>query len=159
MQNSGEIIIRKLKHEDIDEVVQLIHHTLIISNKKDYSKEVIDALSIKYDRTHILGFCSRRTIFIASTKGKIVGTISLEKDTVYGLFVVPGWQGKGVGKMLLQFVEKYAFSRGITHIILSSSLTAYNFYYNNGYIPLRREENRQYGDVIIMKKMFKERKI
>lgn len=43
------------------------------------------------------------------------------------------YQGLGVGKMLMQGVEKHLLSRGIQHIELNARLTAVGFYTKFGY--------------------------
>ena len=53
--------------------------------------------------------------------------------------VYDNWQGKGVGKLLVQNAEVYAKEKGYTKIMLHARKVAMGFYAGMGYV--------QYGDV------------
>ena len=73
--------------------------------------------------------------FITSVRSLAVG---LENGFIHitGLAVKKEWQGKGIGKMLLDTHEDYAKSIGVTSIILNSGMKrkeAHEFYVKNGF--------------------------
>ena len=47
--------------------------------------------------------------------------------------VVSGLQGKGIGKVLLQFAENIARDRGFKKIVMHARKTAIGFYEKSGY--------------------------
>jgi len=49
------------------------------------------------------------------------------------------WQGKGIGKLLVQYAEAYAKSKGYTKVMLHARKVAVGFYAGMGY--------EQYGDM------------
>ena len=147
------IVIRKFEEEDAAAIAELIKETLSISNSRDYSPEIIKNLKSKYSEDSIRQTGESCSIFVAvSNAVGIVGTIGLKESTVFGLFVKPSWQKKGLGKKLLKFIERYAKQCGYSKLRLASSITAYGFYKRNGFIPVKNEVNEKYGEVIIMEK-------
>lgn len=147
------ITIREFEEEDAATIAELIRETLSISNSGDYSPEIIKNLKSKYGEDSIRQSGKSCSIFVAvNGSGGIVGTIGLKESTVFGLFVKPSWQKKGLGKRLLKFIERYAKQCGFSKLSLASSITAYGFYKRNGFIPVKNEVNEKFGEVIIMEK-------
>ena len=107
---------------------------------------------------------------IRDQTGKIVGfgmlrthnplpTFSQTAEVTY--FIHPDHTGKGLGKMLLGFLEKGAFDKGITNILANiSSLNpgSIKFHQMNGFIECGRfrkvgKKNGQEFDTVWMQKM------
>lgn len=74
-------------------------------------------------------------IFLSVKDDKILGTISLVKNQITGLYVDPAFSGKGVGKELLNFIEKYALKKGFKELYLFSIFGSEKFYLKNGFKP------------------------
>ena len=77
-------------------------------------------------------------MFVALLDNQIVGFGHMEKfndDTaeVCKLFVSPVHARKGIGSLLLQFLEVKAMADGYQNVRLKSSLNAKGFYEANGY--------------------------
>jgi len=68
---------------------------------------------------------------------KILGTVSFGEGQISGLYVDPEFAGRGVGKILLRFIEKYAKSKKMKSIYVFSTLNARDFYLKNGYKPVK----------------------
>lgn len=49
------------------------------------------------------------------------------------------WQGKGVGKLLVQYAEEFAKNKGYSKVMLHARKVAVGFYVGMGYV--------QYGDM------------
>ncbi len=127
------MIIRRYKTGDAKAIAALIHHSLIEINSQDYSKAVIRKL-INYFTPHMIEINAQtRQTLCAIIDGNIIGTVSLDHDTVYTLFVHPSYQRRGVGRGLMGYIEKTAKIKGIQIIHVPSSITALNFYKNLGY--------------------------
>ncbi|MCR5816407.1 MAG: GNAT family N-acetyltransferase [Ruminococcus sp.] len=63
---------------------------------------------------------------------KAVGTVSVVKNEICRLFVLPKCQGKGYGKELMEFAEA-EISKEYDEIILDASLSAKAIYLKRGY--------------------------
>ena len=78
---------------------------------------------------------------------KIIGASILEvgEKTVDSLYLNPDFIGKGFGKELLSFVEKFAKSKGILRLKLYPTEFALNFYKKMGYKIKRKFIGTQNG--------------
>jgi len=57
------------------------------------------------------------------------------------MFVLPEFQGKGYGSMLLDRLEQQAANKGYANVVLDSSLPAYSLYEKRGYVPIEYKKN------------------
>ena len=72
------------------------------------------------------------TIFIAEHKGKVIGCVLLHKidemqAQLRAMAVYNEWQGKGVGKLLVQAAEQYAIAHHYQRIILHARQSSVGF--------------------------------
>jgi len=72
----------------------------------------------------------------------------LKGNEVGSVFVRPDLHGKGIGKMLMDRVERVARQEGVEVLKAYSSLAAINFYRHLGY-EQRREKREPDGEVTI----------
>lgn len=77
-----------------------------------------------------------RIIVVAEQQSEIVGfgMINLDKATIEGLYLKPGWSDKGVGRLLLEKLESIATQNKIDALKANSTLNAVDFYHHMGYI-------------------------
>ena len=78
------------------------------------------------------------TIFIALHEGKTIGCVfmqPIDKKEVQlrAMAVYNEWQGKGVGRLLVQAAEEWAWNEGYNKIILHARKVAIGFYKTLGY--------------------------
>ncbi|PWK50785.1 GNAT family N-acetyltransferase [Pleionea mediterranea] len=68
-------------------------------------------------------------LWVVKTEGKIVGTIQFERPTkkngsvrgeIQKLFVDPAFRGRGIASKLVKLAEEYAFSIGISTLVLDT---------------------------------------
>lgn len=77
-------------------------------------------------------------MFIAEHNGKVIGCLMLH-DVPKGavklrqMAVYNEWQGKGVGKMLVQAAERFCSEKGYSRIVLHARKEALGFYKTLGY--------------------------
>lgn len=75
-----------------------------------------------------------RSITVAVVGGEIAGTAMIRRDGEICLcYVAPGRQGLGIGRALLDTLEKQARLWGLTRIHLGSTSGARTFYEHQGY--------------------------
>jgi len=130
-----EIHIRPYLSADADGVSAVIRTTMRVSNRADYSPERLQPLIDYFSPAKVEQINRTRTCLVAEANGQIVATAGLEEDEVVTFFVLPEEQGRGIGAALLQQLEAYARSQGITELRLDASLTGAPFYARHGFQP------------------------
>ena len=80
----------------------------------------------------------RNTIFIAEHEGAIIGCVLMEpldSDTAQlrAMAVYNEWQGKGIGRLLVQALERYASQNGYKKVILHARKVIHEFYKSMNY--------------------------
>ena len=62
------------------------------------------------------------------------------EQTIFGMFVLPAYEGRGAGRALMQQAEAWLWSQGATEIWLLTgndpTLRAYGFYLHLGWVPV-----------------------
>jgi GNAT superfamily N-acetyltransferase len=91
-------------------------------------------------------------MYVAVEGESILGTVSLEQDTIYTVFVDPGWHGLGIGRALMAHIEHVARQQGQAKVKLFASITAQQFYERLNYTPIREIQNEITGTCIEMSK-------
>jgi GNAT superfamily N-acetyltransferase len=71
-----------------------------------------------------------KDFYIATEEGRPVGTGMVDAGTgkIDAIFVDPSHMGKGIGKAMVQFLEKVALNCGLQMLSLESTLNAAPFY-------------------------------
>ena len=76
---------------------------------------------------------SNNYVFLSSDlEGNTVGTVTVKKNEICRLFVLPQYQGNGYGREMLEFAEK-EISKHYNEIIIDASLSAKAIYLKRGY--------------------------
>ncbi|MDJ0532670.1 MAG: GNAT family N-acetyltransferase [Xenococcaceae cyanobacterium MO_207.B15] len=80
--------------------------------------------------------------WIAEIEGKAIAfsIANATAKTIFGMFVLPKFEGRGAGRALMQKAESWLFSQDIEEIWLLTdndpNLRAYGFYVHLGWIPV-----------------------
>lgn len=144
--------VKLFQDKDADELSKLIEKTVVESNSEDYSKKAITVLIEHFSPENIIKFSRKKDILVAIEENKIVGTITLDGNRLSAMYVSPNQQGKGIGKNLIERLEKLAKQKGLEILRVRSSVTAFEFYKKMGYIKTRRASNKFIGPIIWLKK-------
>jgi GNAT superfamily N-acetyltransferase len=144
-----DITVRKFETRDAAAVSTVIREAMRVTNSRDYPPSVLNPLMYYFSPKKVLQLSLERICLVAETDGEIVGTVALENDELETFFVHPDYQGKGVGRFLLQSVEEIAARGKIKTVRVLSSLSAVSFYEKAGYrkngIELEESAGRQIG--------------
>lgn len=137
--------IRKFIPDDAMEISKVIRHSLTLINSKDYSEEIIKFMIEYFSPQTILELSQKRHMLVAIVNSKIVGTGSLQDDTIYSLFVDPNHVGRGIGTKLIQKIEELAKNNHITVLKVPSSITAIGFYIRLGFLKEKEVFSQKSG--------------
>ena len=132
--------IRRFKEEDAKEVSDLIRKTILISNTKDYPKDLMDALIETETPEHVLQRASWTHFYVVVDKQQIVGCGAIgpywgkeDESSLFTIFVLPEYQGKGIGRAIIDTLEKDEYFLRAHRIEIPASITGVPFYLKMGY--------------------------
>ena len=134
------IRVRKFEEEDADEVSKLIVRNFLEVNSKDYGIAAMEKLAKVYDSGKVLNIANYAHMYVFEWNGKIVGTGSISsfwgsktESILLTIFVLPEFHGKGIGRKIINTLEKDEFFVRATRIEIPASITATEFYRKFGY--------------------------
>jgi N-acetylglutamate synthase-like GNAT family acetyltransferase len=130
--------IRKFKSRDADAVSELIIENLRTVNIRDYSKDLIDILAAYKTPKRVIESAGKGSAFVAVKRGNILGVAMLKENKIVNMFVRKQMQGNGIGRSLLNRIEKLAKKKRISELVVDASITAVGFYSKCGYKVVRK---------------------
>ena len=132
--------IRRFQESDAAAVSELIRTTLQITNSRDYPPEIINALIERETPDHILQRASWTHFYVAEVDSEIIGSGAIgpywdrqDESSLFTIFVRPDCQGKGVGKAIVETLERDPFALRAKRIEIPASITGLPFYLKMGY--------------------------
>ncbi len=132
---SGIYKIRRFQKKDAEEVSALIAKTLRIVNIKDYSKEYIEATILSLSAEVLIKRAGNEHMYVVYDTSRIVGCGaiagywgSITESILLTIFVLPEYQGNGIGSMIIQTLEQDEFFLRAKRIEVPASITAVRFY-------------------------------
>lgn len=138
MTNSkDDMKIAVAKQDDIDTIFDI--RTSVVENHQ--SREEIAELGITPESV-VKMLETDCCAWVAEIDNQLVGfsIADATEKTIFGIFVLPSFEGRGVGRALMQAAESWLWSKGIEEIWLVTgndpSLRAYGFYLHLGWIPV-----------------------
>ncbi len=132
---------RKFKKDDIRQVAEIKNSVFSKFNSSEYFKKeaidwYLDFTNLKKSDEELFEafYISDKSIFfVAEENNKIIGYIKGSKDRIGNLFVLGNSHKKGVGKKLVELLEKEAKNQNSKEIKIRSSIYAVPFYQKMGY--------------------------
>jgi GNAT superfamily N-acetyltransferase len=147
-----EIVIRAYQDENLPVLVNVIRRNLVEINSKDYPPEIITFMVHHYSATELQQLTQQRDFYVAEIDHTPIGTIALDHDVIYTLFVDTRYHRHGIGQQLVRHVEAVARAQGLAYIKVGASITAHQFYAKLGYQDLHETSNPGYGKNYMMGK-------
>ncbi|MBO5219284.1 MAG: GNAT family N-acetyltransferase [Clostridia bacterium] len=145
--------IRAFRHEDAGETAQVIADTLRTSNRRDYSAEYIEATIASHSAEVLIERAESGHMYVVCDGAKIIGCGaiagywgSLTESILLTIFVLPEYQGRGIGRRIIETLEQDEYFLRARRIEIPASITAVEFYrkmgydYKNGYAGLDEEQ-------------------
>lgn len=134
------MLIRRFEQSDAQEVSELISTTMMISNIKDYSKETMDTVVSRQKPENILERAGWTHFYVVVDDKRIIGCGAIgsfwgkeDESSLFSIFVLPEYQGKGIGRKIIETLEQDEYFLRAKRIEIPSSVTAVNFYKKMGY--------------------------
>ena len=134
------MIIRRIEPEDAGNVSALIVRTLREVNTKDYSREYIENDVQKLQPKDILERAKWTHFYVVCDEDKIVGCGAIgpywgkvDESSLFTIFVLPEYHGQGIGRKIIDTLEKDEYFLRANRIEIPASITATPFYIKMGY--------------------------
>ncbi|MBQ4599001.1 MAG: GNAT family N-acetyltransferase [Clostridia bacterium] len=133
-------MIRRFEEKDAEEVSALIAKTLRTTNRKDYSEEYIEKevrvltpayLTKRSKWMHFYVVCEADAIIGCGAIGPYFG--KEDESSLFMIFVLPEYQGKGIGRKIIETLETDEYFLRARRIEIPASITACDFYKKMGY--------------------------
>jgi GNAT superfamily N-acetyltransferase len=131
-----QIVIRRATAADAEAVHEIVLLALRETNARDYPSSVIDRLVLTLP-DKVASHLEMWRAFVAIVNGRVVGTGSLNGQTVSSVYVHPDHQGRGIATKLMDAVENVASAQSLGMLSVQSSVTAKPFYAKRGFKIVR----------------------
>lgn len=132
--------IRRFRKEDAEEVSALIAKTLRAVNSKDYSEEYIEANVVSHSADVLTERAKQGHMYVVCDSPRIIGCGAIAgywgstaESILLTIFVLPEYQGRGIGRRIIQTLEQDEFFLRAKRIEIPASITAVGFYRKMGY--------------------------
>lgn len=133
-------IVRTFQTSDAKEISDLIIKTLRISNIKDYPADMIENIVNEFTPESVIeraGWCH---FYVICDSEDIVGCGAIgpyrgkeDESGLFNIFVLPEYQGRGIGKRIIESLEQDEYFFRAKRIEIAASITACEFYRKLGY--------------------------
>lgn len=133
--------IRRAKEEDFQGLLKAHQKSIREIASRDHTELQVSSWSdfLTVDG-YINAYLNGEEYFIAEIESTIVGFSSLKQNRVMAVYSAKS--GLGLGEALYRTLENLARERGIEKLVLTSSLTARNFYKKLGFVELKESTHR-----------------
>ena len=147
----------KLAQEfDFDIVKKITHKTIKEIYPHYYSSGAVVFFLNHHNDENIMNDISNHNVFLCyNSEQNAVGTVTIKKNEICRLFVLPQYQGNGYGRELADYAET-TIAKHYDEIILDASLSAKSIYLKRGYQEIGyhsiKTDNNDYLCYDVMKK-------
>ncbi len=131
------ITYRRFKDTNAKEVADLVKLTMLTTNSKDYSKDYLENDLRKLTATNFI-IRSKEFhcyVFLDDQTHQIVAVGSIgpywgkeDESSLFNRFVLPKYQGQGVGRKLIYVLEQDVYFKRSKRIEIPASITGLPFY-------------------------------
>ncbi len=139
-RKENEMEIRRFQIEDAEETAALIAKTLRETNSKDYTDDYLEATIASHDVKFLKELDQSSHFYVVCDHMKIIGCGAIAgywgsttESILLTIFVLPEYQGKGIGKQIIQTLEQDEYFFRAKRIEIPASVTAVKFYQKMGY--------------------------
>lgn len=116
-----------------EDIFKVVHKTIEEIYPKYYPRSAVDYFHNYHSRENMRLKLPNEFTLVFIDNNTIFGTGSLFENDIGRFFILPEYQGKGYGKLLLKELEKNIEKDKYDNFVLASSLGAVEFYRKNNY--------------------------
>ena len=125
--------IRLAAISDLDIVIKITNETISEIYPHYYPDGAVKFFVNHHNHANIISDIINNSVFLCiDSEDNIVGTVTINKNEILRLFVLPMYQGYGYGRELLDYAEN-AISIKYPEIKIAASLPAKSIYLKRGY--------------------------
>ena len=132
--------IRRFQDADADALADVIAYTLRTTNSKDYSPEYIENDISFLKAENLIDRSKWMHIYVVCEDEKLIGCGAIGpfwgrkgESSIFTVFVLPEFQGKGIGRKIFETLEQDEFFLRARRIEIPASITSVDFYRKMGY--------------------------
>lgn len=132
--------IRRFRNEDGVELAKVIEKTLRTTNARDYSPEYIEDTIRAMSSENLIARNAWTHFYVACEGDRIIGCGAIgpyygkeDESSFFSIFVLPEYQGRGVGRRIVETLERDPYFLRAKRIEIPASLSAVEFYKKMGY--------------------------
>ncbi len=151
------LIVRQYQQRDAEALWHLFFNTIHQVNIRDYTQEQVEVWAPnKCDLDEWKLKMKQINPFIAEGEGRILGYADLQSDGLIDhFFCHHEYQGKGIGRLLMENIFQQATHQGITVLYSNVSITARPFFERFGFCVQHEQQVERHGQVLINYRMEK----
>lgn len=138
------MILRPIKPDDAKAVCDVIHATINGIYTDIYPPRTVQFFKDFHSIESILERTQKGHVLVIEEDGVIAGTAASLENRIFGMFVLPKYQGRGFGRILMDALETQVKADGHVEAVLSMSLPSEGFYRGRGYVEFE-EYTRDVG--------------
>ncbi len=134
------MIIRRFTENDAEKVSSLIILTLKTTNSKDYSEEAIKDFEQRLQPSDIVERAGWTHFYVVEENNSVIGCGAIgpywgseTESSLFNIFVLPEYQGKGIGRIIIETLEQDEYFFRAKRVEVPASITAVDFYRKLGY--------------------------
>lgn len=136
--------IRPIAPSDAQTVCDVIHATIDGIYTPIYPPRTVQFFKDFHSVESIIERTQKGHVLVVEQDSAIVGTAASLENRIFGMFVLPEYQGRGLGRMLMDELEAQIKADGHVEAVLSMSLPSEGFYRSRGYVDFE-EYSRDVG--------------
>ncbi len=132
----------------VEDLRVLIHTTIKKTYSKYYPKGIMDFFLYHHSYENIEKAIIDETVLLIYHESMLIGTGSIKKNEIKRVFILPKYQGKGFGTLLMNELENLVLKK-YNNIELDASIPGYKFYLNRGYSPIKLNKIITYEEQVL----------
>ncbi len=134
------MIIRRFEEKDAEAVSDLIAVTLRTTNRRDYSEEYLENIVSRLQPDDMIRRAGGQHFYVAEEGTGIIGCGAIgpcmdrtDESCLFTIFVRPEYQGRGVGRKIMETLERDEYFLRAGRVEIPASITGIPFYLKMGY--------------------------
>lgn len=148
-----EIKVREFRKKDAEACSKIISETIAYSGV--LTKREQEHIKKRTTPKELIKKMKKREHFVCEKKEKIIGASILNKNEIRNMYVLPEFQKKGIGSLILKKIEKEAKKNKIKKLFLYTHPKASKFYLKNKFEVIKRFKDKNNLPVVYMEKELK----